>query len=60
MEEGFVLDRTHGGGDAAKWVSGAPEKSFWSGIRLKGRAQYDVTAWRCRRCGYLESYATGA
>jgi hypothetical protein len=60
MEEGFVLDRGQGGGAAARWVSGVPQRSFWTGIRLKDRAQYDIAAWRCRRCGYLESYATDA
>jgi hypothetical protein len=60
MEEGFVLDRNQSSGGAGKWVSGAPERSFWTGVRLKGRTQYDIAAWRCRRCGLLEAYATGA
>jgi Domain of unknown function (DUF6487) len=59
MEEGFLPDRTHRGVTPASWVAGAPEKSFWSGLRLKGRAQIPLTTWRCRKCGYLESYATG-
>jgi hypothetical protein len=57
MEEGFLLDRTHGGVGASAWVAGVPEKSFWTGLKLKGRAQLPVATWRCRRCGYLESYA---
>jgi hypothetical protein len=57
MEEGFVVDRTHGGAAPASWVAGAPEKSFWTGLKLKGRAQLQIAAWRCRKCGYLESYA---
>jgi hypothetical protein len=59
MEEGFILGRNQGGGAAGKWVSGAPQKSFWTGVQLKGRAQYDIAAWRCRRCGFLEAYAAG-
>ncbi|MEA2999452.1 MAG: hypothetical protein QOH04_838 [Sphingomonadales bacterium] len=57
MEEGFILDRNQGTG---KWVSGPPQRSFWAGVHLKGRAQYDIAAWRCRRCGFLEAYSTGA
>lgn len=57
MEEGFTLDKTHGGVGAASWVSGLPEKSFWTGLRLKGRTRLDIATWRCRRCGFLESWA---
>lgn len=57
MEEGFLLDRTQSGAAASAWVAGAPEKSFWTGLKLKGRTQLPVSTWRCRRCGYLESYA---
>jgi hypothetical protein len=58
MSEGFVIDR----GDAnqaavQKWVEGEPEKSFWLGIRTKGREKFTITTYRCDRCGYLESYA---
>jgi hypothetical protein len=59
MEEGFILDRNEGFGRAEKWVSGVPQGGFWTGIRLKGRAQHDIAAWRCRRCGFLEAWATG-
>ena len=58
MSEGFVLDR----GDAnanmqQKWIEGEPVKSFWLGIRTKGRDAYEVHTYRCDKCGYLESYA---
>ena len=56
MEEGFVLDRGHGSVamDVATWVSGAPESSFFSGIKTKGRDMFRLSAFLCRNCGYVE------
>ena len=59
MAEGFVLDKTHGGAGVAAWVEGAPMISLWTGVRLTGRPQTRIATWRCRRCGFLENYATG-
>jgi hypothetical protein len=60
MVEGFLLDH----GDAGRrhvgaWVEGAPRKSFWTGLSLRGLEPVEVTTWRCRSCGFLESYAGG-
>lgn len=41
----------------AQWVEGAPEKSFWTGLKTKDRAVLPVMVYRCGRCGYLEWYA---
>ena len=58
MERGFVLDRGHGQHkDTQKWIEGKPERSFWMGLKTKGREQHPVRTFRCERCGYLESYA---
>ena len=57
MEEGFILDNAHGGRLQSEWVEGEPERSVWTGIKLKGREHLPVTTFRCSRCGYLESYA---
>jgi hypothetical protein len=59
MTEGFVLDKTHGGVGVSSWVEGAPETSVWTGVKLTGRPQARIATWRCGRCGFLESYATG-
>ena len=60
MEPGFVIDRAHGQQKAVQqWVEGAPERSFWMGLKTKGREQHAVRTFRCERCGYLESYAVG-
>ena len=57
MDEGYLLDNTQHGLGVSTWVSEPPEKSFWLGLKLKGRRQMPVRTFRCRRCGYLESYA---
>jgi hypothetical protein len=58
MEPGFVLDKGHHNSrDVQKWIEGEPERSFWQGIKTKGREQHLVRTYRCERCGYLESYA---
>lgn len=58
MEPGFLLDRGHANASQEQqWVQGDVERSFWTGIKTKGREQHAVRTFRCPRCGYLESYA---
>jgi hypothetical protein len=57
MDEGFIKDETRNTADTSKWVDGAPEKSFWTGLKTRGKKQIPVTTYRCTRCGYLESFA---
>ena len=59
-QEGFVLDVTHGARLVSQWVGGEPEKSFWTGIKIKGRPMHSIQTFRCARCGFLESYAKGS
>ena len=60
MERGFTLDQGYGAYTLSEWVEGEPVKSLWTGIKLKGRTRHKIRTWRCRRCGYLESYAPEA
>ena len=58
MDLGFLMDRADGSiPTVAQWVEGAPERSFWTGLKTKGREAYPLTSYRCERCGYLEFYA---
>jgi hypothetical protein len=57
MEEGFLLDQTHGGNAQANWIEGVPTPSFWTGLKLGDRQRIPVTTYRCGSCGYLESFA---
>lgn len=58
MEVGYLLDVTHGGRVATQWVQGAPETSVWTGVKIRGRENYEVATYRCGGCGALRSYAT--
>ena len=61
MEAGFVLDhQAHAYGTQSAWIEGAPERAFWTGVKLKGRQRLPVTTYRCPKCGFLESYAPPA
>lgn len=58
MESGFVGDAGHYNSvQPAVWYSGRPERSFWGGLKLRGRKRIYVQTLRCAGCGYLESYA---
>jgi hypothetical protein len=59
MVDGFVVDHTHGGAAVSSWIEGAPNKSIWVGLKLTGLTPIEITTWRCRRCGFIESYADG-
>jgi len=62
MEKGFILDRTYfpssHRAESSLRVEGAPERSFWTGVKIKGRKQCFIDTYRCSRCGLLESYAS--
>jgi Domain of unknown function (DUF6487) len=59
MEPGFVIDKTYGEDYSSppEWAEGAPEPSFWTGVKLKDKQRHPVSTFRCPSCGYLESYA---
>ena len=57
MDEGFTVDVGYGTYLVPKWVEGRPVRSIWTGLKLRGAEQLPVSTYRCRRCGYLESYA---
>ena len=58
MSEGYIVDKTHGGAGVSTWAEGAPRKSVWTGLKLSGVPQAQIETWRCRRCGFLEQYAS--
>jgi predicted nucleic-acid-binding Zn-ribbon protein len=61
MEAGFILDRGHyNTGTVNIWVEGEPVKSFWTGLKVNDKQQFQVRTFRCVNCGYLESYANEA
>lgn len=57
MQDGFLLEDTYGAHQAVRWVKGTPVKSFWTGLKLKGREKWQIVTYRCADCGLLKSYA---
>jgi hypothetical protein len=57
MEEGYVVDSVHARWVVSTWIEGAPEKSRWTGLRVKRRRVLNTESWRCTACGFLETYA---
>lgn len=57
MQEGLLLEATQGGWQPTYWVEGVPEKSIWTGLKLKGKEVWRVSAFRCGACGFLKTYA---
>ncbi len=57
MEEGFLLEFTHGSLIQSRWLEGKPERAHWTGLKTRGRQELTVMTYRCETCGFLESYA---
>ena len=58
MDEGFMIDRGHANSASqAEWAEGMPERTWWQGLRLKGKERIPAVTYRCPRCGLLQSYA---
>jgi Domain of unknown function (DUF6487) len=57
MEQGFVLDVSEHARTVSHWLPGRPEKSFWMGTRTADGSHVPIGTYRCRSCGFLESYA---
>jgi hypothetical protein len=55
MQSGFIVDHAHGILRVSVWTAGAPESSFWTGLKVEDARK--ITTYRCTGCDYLESYA---
>lgn len=60
MRDGLLLDQAPGAYARPQWVEGPPEKSIWTGLKIKGRERWYVATYRCVECGFLKSYAREA
>ena len=61
MAPGFLIDKgDHSVPSQQQWAEGVPERSFWTGLKLKGREKVLVVTFRCPHCGLLQSYAPSA
>jgi rubredoxin len=57
MTEGFLPEYTKHRVMRSLWIEGKLERSFWTGIHLKGKDIRAVITWRCTQCGLLRAYA---
>ncbi len=57
MEQGFILDIGYGTRMPSSWYGGQPQRSMWTGTKIKGLPTAPIESWRCTRCGFLENYA---
>jgi len=39
------------------WVEGRPETSFFTGMKTARHDQFNISARRCEKCGFLEFFA---
>ena len=56
MVAGVLIDYRRGSAHPSEWTEGALETSAWTGD-VKNDARFQVTAYRCARCGLLRLYA---
>ena len=59
MVAGLTIDQNESMRGVSQWLEGAPDRSMWVGLKLKGKTPLDIQTFRCARCGYLENYAPG-
>lgn len=57
MEGGYLLGSSESARTVGTWVEGPPERSRWTGLKLKGRRQLTVYAWRCPGCSQVRLFA---
>lgn len=60
MAQGFVPGPVMGLNKIviSQWMAGAPEKSFWTGVKgIWSEQMIPIATFRCVECGFLESYA---
>ena len=57
MSEGVIAEKGDAQWLVASFLPGAPQVSRWFGLKVRKQDLLPISAWRCARCGYLESYA---
>jgi uncharacterized protein DUF6487 len=57
MEPGVIPDFGYGNVFVSSWQEGAADKNWLGSLKARGRTRHEITAYRCRSCGYLECYA---
>ena len=57
MEKGVIPDMGHGRVFISHWQQGR-ETGLLGGLRSRHQMRYEIAAYRCTACGYVELYAS--
>ena len=57
MEPGVIPDMGYGKVWVSRWQEGIAEKGLLMGLKGRGKRRYEIGAYRCKACGFLELYA---
>ena len=58
LREGFLEDRGETA-SALRWIEGPLEKGIFGGAKVMFKDRYDVSAFRCEKCGHLDLFVLG-
>ncbi len=58
MEQGVIPDMGYGKVWVSSWQQSS-EKGLLGGLKIWKKERIEIAAYRCVKCGYLESYAKG-
>jgi hypothetical protein len=56
MEAGVIPDMGYGRVWVSGWIKGG-DKGPLGGLKMWGKARFEIAAYRCVKCGYVECYA---
>lgn len=55
-QQGFLRDLHHHRAESTFWIEGPIERSFFTGVKVRGKRRGEVQAARCEACGRIELY----
>ncbi len=57
MNEGFMIDPSHGANLQAAWVEGPPKKNVIGAVKMMDKKLVSIVSYRCPKCGWLVNFA---
>lgn len=57
MEVGIIPEHGLAGNRVSAWQRGPAEKGKHGGLKTLGYRRFEISAYRCTACGFLECYA---
>jgi ribosomal protein S14 len=56
MQGGFLRDLKEHRAESTYWIAGPIERSFFLGVKVRGKPKGEVQALRCDACGRVDLY----